>query len=156
MKSSVHCRKKYWFVFLIKCLIVIFILCLAFFLIRTQPTPGYGYSQEYLPGTGNIKGSVNVEYFESLGPEFAIGANRDGYAVFKNPRAVMIAILRDYKPGLSVLMENGLYFPVLGIQVSGCTSGLAMNLDSSSTEGLKQAKAICGFMDIYENSFQWG
>ncbi len=142
--------------FVAKCLLVLLLLWLAFFLIRTQPTPGYGYSQEYLAGTGNCRGNVDVEYFESLGPEFAIGANRDGYAVFKNPRAVMWAIYRDYRPGLKVLMENGLYFPVFGVVVQGCTSGLSMDLKSSSTEGLKQAKQICGIMDIYENSFQWG
>ena len=144
------------FFFLAKSAAVILILCLAFFFVRTQPTPGYGYSQEYLPGTGNIKGSVDTAYFESLGQDFEIGANRDGYAVFKKPRAVMIAIHRDYKPGLSVMMENGLYYPVLGIQVKGCTSGLAMDLKGSSTEGLKQAKQICRMMDIYENSFRWG
>lgn len=36
-------------------------------------------------GKGNIKGEVNKEYFESKAKEFEIGANKYGYAVFKNP-----------------------------------------------------------------------
>lgn len=53
---------------------------------NTVPIPELAYSQEYTAGTGNIKGDVRVEYFESHGKAFEIGANSYGYAVFKDPK----------------------------------------------------------------------
>ena len=43
------------------------------------------YQQEYIIGEEKIKGRLNKEYFESKAKEFEIGANKYGYAVFKNP-----------------------------------------------------------------------
>ena len=36
-------------------------------------------------GKGNIKGSVDIEKYVTISKDFEIGANKDGYAVFKNP-----------------------------------------------------------------------
>ena len=44
-------------------------------------------------GTGNIIGNVDVEEFESHGEAYAIGADKDGHAVFKNPHAARKALL---------------------------------------------------------------
>ena len=64
------------------------------------PKAELAYSQEYVAGTGNIKGDVDVKYYESHGEEFAIGANRQGYAVFKDPRAAMNCICKDLPPSM--------------------------------------------------------
>ena len=41
--------------------------------------------QEYAAGQGNIKGNVPVEEYISISEDFAIGADKNGYAVFKDP-----------------------------------------------------------------------
>ena len=45
----------------------------------------YPYTQEYETGQGNIKGNVDTERFSAADGRFAIGANENGYAVFKEP-----------------------------------------------------------------------
>lgn len=65
-------------------LIVLLILLLAFGVYRVyswiqgEPREDLLYTQEYISGTGNIKGDVDIEKWEALGEEFAIGANKDG------------------------------------------------------------------------------
>ena len=44
---------------------------------------------EYVAGSNNVKGDVDVKYFSDKGEAFDIGANKNGYAVFKDPQAAM-------------------------------------------------------------------
>lgn len=64
--------------------VIIVAACLAAFLTRKVYTRNY-YTQEYTAGTKGIKGNVNVSKFTDVSEDFAIGANSNGYAVFKNP-----------------------------------------------------------------------
>jgi len=128
--------------------VVIFYLGIVW--INGQPSSDLAYTQEYVPGTGNIKGNVDVEKWRLLGKDFEIGANADGYAVFKNPKAAMNTICRDYKKGIKA------------IQKAGAPQGFRMNYTayidyalsvSADMETVRQAHIVAGFVDIYENSF---
>lgn len=119
-----------------------------------EPEEELAYSQEYVAGTGNIKGDVDVEYFESHGEEFQIGANSQGYAVFKNPRAAMDCICRDYKEGLKLMRQTWGCPPLFRFQYHGYNIG-GSSVDPN-TKGADQIEFILSFLGIYENSFPYG
>lgn len=113
----------------------------------------YPYVQEYVAGKGNIKGNVDVAAFHAIDERFAIGANENGYAVFKDPEAAFDALLEKCPDGIKEIQEafdlnepfnrrNWEGYKTYGWQVS------------SGTEEVKeQARFVSGFLDIYENSF---
>lgn len=118
-----------------------------------EPKAEFAYSQEYVAGTGNIKGDVDVEYYESHGEEFAIGANSQGYAVFKDPRAAMNCICKDYKEGLKLMRKTWgcppfFRFQYHGYSIGGCTV-------DQNEKGADQVEFILAFLGIYENSFPY-
>ena len=47
------------------------------------------YSQIYITGESNIKGNVDINMFGKINIDFDIGANKYGYAVFKNPNKAL-------------------------------------------------------------------
>ena len=54
------------------------------------------YSQIYISGDENIKGNVNVNKFGKINIDFDIGANKYGYAVFKNPNKAFKRLKKEY------------------------------------------------------------
>lgn len=128
-----------------------FVLLLLILIWITSPNKALLYVQEYTPGKGNIKGNVDTEFWASLGQEFEIGANEDGYAVFKNPRKAIWKLYDEYGDGIGrIKKENfwlGPYFlnykmyPMYGQNVPG---------DDPYKE---QVRIVCRFVDLYENSF---
>lgn len=113
----------------------------------------FKYSQEYIPGTSNIKGNVDVASFLEKGEEFAIGANQYGYAVFKNPNKAFEKLKKDYKKGIALIkkeydledlsQDNYNLYKIYGWQV-----------ETGDDESKEEARFITSFMDIYENSFK--
>lgn len=110
------------------------------------------YSQEYIAGTANIKGNVDTQYFSDKGEEFNIGANRYGYAVFKNPDAAFSMLKTDYKDGIKLIQEEFSLQPLSqdNYEIYG-TYGWQVTIGTA--EEKEQANFITDFMDIYENSF---
>jgi hypothetical protein len=110
------------------------------------------YSQEYIAGSGNIKGNVDTQSFLDKGKEFAIGANRYGYAVFKDPGAAFHKLNDEYHWGIALIREefnlsplsktNYEWYKIYGWQVT-----------TGTEEEKEQARFITSFFDIYENSF---
>ena len=118
--------------------------------IKGTPDKEFAYCQEYVAGTGNIKGDVDIAFWKSLGEEFEIGANRDGYAVFKDPRAAMNKICRDYTKGIKAIQKEG---APKGFRYS-YTAYIDYALGvAADTEAGRQANIVAGFVDIYMNSF---
>ena len=60
----------------------------------------YPYTQEYEVGQGNIKGNVDIASFIAIDESFEIGANKDGYAVFKSPENAFEILLEKYDMGI--------------------------------------------------------
>ena len=131
------------------------VLCLLFIFILTacgQPKITNPYEQEYVAGQGNIKGNVNTEDFYARDTHFAIGATKDGYAVFKSPKDAYNALLENYSAGLKLIQSeydlskvspnNYQWYKTYGWQVT-----------TGTEEAQEQAHFVSSFFDIYENSF---
>ena len=132
------------------------VLCFLFFFSLTacgQPEIAHPYEQEYVAGQGNIKGNVNAEYYYARDTRFAIGATKDGYAVFKSPEDAYDALLENYSAGLKLIQSeynlsevspnNYQWYKTYGWQVIAGTE-----------EAQEQAHFVSSFFDIYENSFK--
>ena len=118
--------------------------------------PGYNsqlkYSQEYVIGQGNIKGEVNIEYFAEKGSVYEIGANKNGYAVFKNPDKAFRTLKQEYSKGINLIQREFNLLPL-----TKATFGLYKTYGRQVTTGTEkekqEARFVAQFMDIYENSF---
>ncbi len=113
--------------------------------------PKYPYTQEYIPGTGNIKGNVNLDNYKEK--ELAIGANKYGFAVFKNPKEAFKYIKKNNRKGIKLIQKefnlapfNQFNYEMYGIYGCQVTSGTKEERD--------EAFSVSGFLDIYENSFK--
>lgn len=116
--------------------------------------PNYNlkYSQEYIIGQNNIKGEVDTQYFSSKGKEFEIGANKYGYAVFKNPIKALKKLKTDYRDGLRVIQKEFNLFPINKLNYK--SYGIyGWQVTTGSKEEKEQSNFISSFIDIYENSF---
>ncbi len=112
----------------------------------------FPYTQEYVAGKGNIKGSVDIDAYNKIDERFAIGANKDGYAVFKDPDAAYEALLEKYSDGINLIQrefdlddlskDNYSEYKIYGWQVL-----------TGTEEEIAQSEFISRFFDIYENSY---
>lgn len=131
-----------------------FALLLFVLIWMTTPSKELVYVQEYIPGNENIKGNVDVEFWESLGEEFEIGANEDGYAVFKNPRKAMWKLYDEYGDGIRrIKKENFLLGPYFLNYHMYAIYGLDVPMEDPYKD---QVNVVCRFVDLYENSFSDG
>lgn len=106
------------------------------------------WTQEYVPGEGNIVGQVDTERFESVSPDFAIGATKEGVAVFKEPRRAFRTLKKLYAADIRLIARE-FHLPPLthltyklydtyGWQAEGATEGCLF---------------VSSCLGIYENSF---
>ena len=71
-------------------LAVVIVLLIAIFTTwRPVKNPA---TQEYIVGSGNCRGQVDTAWFLAVDDAFAIGADEDGMAVFKNPAKALRAL----------------------------------------------------------------
>ena len=66
----------------------------------------YPYVQEYVVGKGNIKGSVDIEKYVTISKDFEIGANKEGYAAFKNPEKAFDKLFELYADGIKLIQKE--------------------------------------------------
>jgi len=142
-----------------KVLVIIISILLILYIIATvllNIIPGYDeqlkYSQEYLIGKSNIKGEVNIEYFEEKGSAFEIEANKNGYAVFKNPDKAFWTLKQEYSKGINLIQREFNLLP-LTKATFGLYKTYGRQVTTGTLEEKSQARFVAQFMDIYENSF---
>lgn len=111
------------------------------------------YTQKYVPNTGNIKGEVDVEYFENISIDFEIGANKYGMAVFKNPKKAFKRLKKDYSKGIQAIKKEFSLMPLSSFNYKHYKI-YGWQVTSEDSEIQKQARFISSFFDIYENSFR--
>lgn len=135
-----------------KYLVAVFclLLALAFFTREEVKRP---YVQEYIPGQGNIKGTIDIAAFYERDNRFEIGASKDGYAVFKDPHQAYRALLEKYPAGLSLIRDEYRLAPINKHNYQSY-SNYGWQVTTGSKEERDQAAFVSSFFDIYENSFK--
>ena len=112
------------------------------------------------PVTANVKhpwvreytGTVDTAQFESISPEFAIGAAENGQAVFKNPEKAFAAFTALYADTLEQLRQ-AFDLPQLTAQEYEPYKIYGWQLTGGTETEQEQAAFVSKFLDIYENSF---
>lgn len=132
--------------------VIIVAACIVAFFARKVYTRNY-YTQEYTAGTKGIKGNVNVNKFTDISEDFAIGANSNGYAVFKNPSKAFKTFEKMYADDIQSLKDEfGLKDFNKKTYHDYMTYGWQSNVGTD--EEKQNKKFISSFLDIYENS-EW-
>ncbi len=112
-------------------------------------------TQEYIIGSGNCKGGVNTERFLAESPAFAIGADEDGWAVFKHPNKALFVLKMKYSKGIRLMRsEWNILVPLTPWTYQTYNPGGA-DVSHADQEAYEQARFVMSFWDIYENSFPW-
>lgn len=108
--------------------------------------------QAYIPGTGNILGNVDTAAFEAASPDFAIGADRYGRAVFKDPHLAFQTFEKLYAEGITLIQRSKSLAPLSKENYSQYKKyGFEMTTGTEAER--EQAAFVSRFLDIYENSF---
>ena len=110
------------------------------------------YTQIYLNDESNIKGNVDINMFGKINIDFDIGANKYGYAVFKNPSKAMQRLKKDYAKGIKLIQKEYHLWPLSNFNFK-TYGNYGWQVTSGTKEEREQAKFVSIFMDIYENSF---
>lgn len=131
--------------------VVIFII-IGFIVIKEMTNPNLKYSQEYVVGKSNIKGNVDIEFFTSKSEDFAIGANKYGYAVFKNPSKAFKQLKKEYSKGIELIQKEFNLLPLNNFNYKDYKT-YGWQVTTGTEEEQNEARFVSSFMDIYENSF---
>ena len=118
----------------------------------SSPTIQYPSVQEYVAGQGNIKGNVPVEEYISISEDFAIGANKHGYAVFKDPEKALAKLFELYSDGIN-LIQTAHDLEPLSVDNCGDYKIYGSQVTTGTEEEQQQAIFVAKFLDIYENSY---
>lgn len=140
------------------CLVLICMLGLAACNKTESKVPAiqHPYVQEYVVGQGNIKGSVSVDEYTSISEDFAIGADKDGYAVFKDPEKALAKLLELYSDGINLIQTE---FDLAPLSYDTCDAykEYGWQITAFGTQGTaeqrEQVVFVEKFIDIYENSY---
>jgi len=122
-----------------------------------SPTIQHPYVQEYVIGQGNIKGNVSVDEYISISEDFAIGADKDGYPVFKDPEKALAKLLELYSDGIS-LIQTEFDLEPLSYDTFDAYKEYGWQITAFGTQGTDEQRAqvvfVEKFIDICENSYE--
>lgn len=110
-------------------------------------------TQEYIVGRGNCRGQVDTARFLAVDDAFAIGADEDGMAVFKNPARALRALRAHYGEGVWLIQKELHMLPLTPYTYYPYAMG-GWAPTSGTDKAKEQAHFVTRFIDIYENSFQ--
>ena len=99
---------------------------------------------------------INVKVLDFLdhGEEFAIGADENGKAVFKDPQKAFEALVRDYSDGINLIRDEYKLGPITPRNFYDyMTYGWQVN--TGTEESKNQAAFVTQVLDIYENSYDF-
>ena len=111
------------------------------------------YVREYIIGETGIRGGVDITRFGDYSA-YEIGANKEGYAVFKNPNKAFAQMKIDFAKGIAAIRKEYIFFPLTrwNYDMYG-VYGWQLK-ETKDTEAVDQAWKVTQFMDLYENSFK--
>ena len=108
--------------------------------------------QDYVPGADGIIGNVDTEKYTRVSADFAIGADRRGMAVFKDPHKAFQTLTVLYAEGIAAI-QSQYDLPPLTADDYEMYKVYGWQTDTGSAKAKEQAAFVTGFLDIYENSF---
>ncbi|MBR3979016.1 MAG: M56 family metallopeptidase [Oscillospiraceae bacterium] len=118
----------------------------------TPPTVLYPWVQEYTPGTDGIQGNVDTEKYLKRSENFAIGANRLGMAVFKEPHKAFLTLTALYPEAIAAIQRE-FDLPPLSETDYKFYGIYGWQITTGSKKLKEQATFVTQFFDTYENSF---
>ena len=144
-------RPAFWVVLTSVILVIVLVVCFL-----TNPVSAENpWTQEYIPGTGNIQGEVDADYFKSIHPDFEIGADKYGYAVFKDPKRAWDTFVFLYGDAIQKIQEdNGLSRLTNNRYVYVQYKTYGWQTENGTAEEIEACRFVSRFLDIYENSFE--
>lgn len=110
-------------------------------------------TQEYIVGTGNIKGNVDVDKYLKIDQRFEIGADKNGMAVFKDPHKAYQALTEKYTDGIN-LIQKEFDLEDLSETTYQAYKIYGGQVETGTPEEKDQANFVSRFFDINENSFE--
>lgn len=147
-------RRLYYLALLLLLLLIIFLLSKpALVELGYAPDDELVYAQIYQPGEDNIKGEVDVMKFVRRDINFDIGANKYGYAVFKDPQTAFKCLKRDYAQGIALIQKEFKLPPLCNFTFRRYLT-YGWQVTTGTAEEQEQAGFVSSFLDIYENSFR--
>ncbi len=149
IKSVLNYKKPaFWIVVLAVIACVVTAVCFL-----TNPlTVRNPWVQEYVVGAEGILGQVDKAKYESVSADFAVGADKYGRAVFKDPFAAFESMTELYSEGLALIAEEQELAPISQRNYN-LYKKFGWQVTSGTEQAQEQARFISGFLDIYENSF---
>lgn len=111
------------------------------------------YVNEYVAGENGIKGNVDKAVFESVSKDFEIGANKNGEAVFKDPKKALSTFKKLYANEISYL-KSEYHLPALSQSSYEVYKTYGWQVNEKTEEEHQRFAFISKFFDIYENSFK--
>ncbi|MBR4206820.1 MAG: hypothetical protein IKQ92_15200 [Clostridia bacterium] len=152
VRAALSYRKGAFWIILLGVLVL---AALAVFFLTDPIQIKNPWTQEYVPGTGNIRGNVNTEYFSSLGRDYEIGADKYGVAVFKNPGKALSALKSEHAQGIRLIREANDLPPFSRVQrVLRSYRKLGFQTTGGSDAENEEIRAVARVIDIYLNSFE--
>lgn len=149
IQAALYYRKSsFWVIFGSLLLCVVTAICFLTGPIRIRNP----YVREYVTGSGDILGHVDMEKYESISENFAIGADQYGRAVFKNPFAAFRTMKKLYGDGLQLIRDT-YHLPPISHWNYHLYQLYGWQVTSGSELERQQASFVSGFLDLYENSF---
>ncbi len=149
-------RKKYKFIVFVLSILLLISSCfmgrIVLIKVGYLPDPNLAYVQRYEAGKDNLKGEVNYDYFEKISMDFEIGANKYGYAVFKNPNKALKRLKKNYSQGIKAIQKGFKLQPLTNFNFRQYGT-YGWQLTNGTEEEKEQARFVSNFFDIYENSF---
>ena len=104
---------------------------------------------DYIPGIS--RGNVDTGKFTAVSPDFAVGADKNGYAVFKDPEKAYSTFLSLYGDTLGEIRERNHLAP-LSERTLGLYMICAAETERSDAREREKYSFVAAFLDIYENS----
>ena len=147
VRSVMHYKKPaFWLILLALVVCGVVAVCFLTNPVETVTNP---WVQEYLP---DAETGVDKEEYESISPDFAIGADQYGRPVFKDPHRAFDTFTELYAEGIALIRQAYSLPPISGKNYD-VYKIYGWQVTTGSEEVRDQAAFVSRFLDIYENSF---
>ena len=124
---------------------------LAVFFLTDPPgvkNPAVG---DYIPGVS--RGNVDPDFYTSVSPDFELGADRNGYAVFRDPEKALETFRSLYAEELELVASDHGLAP-LSERTAELYKVYAAQTERSDSRVRERLSFVAKFLDIWENSYK--